>query len=461
MPNLKDKKHKEQQEVDNIIHNKTNIIISKHPQENAAGKMINAEFIGQQFEKNKFDTLDNNRKLKESRYRSVLETDYKKSTEKTYEDYERQEKMFKLEQLKRKSIIRVADNRGQLFDKLLYLTIKDQPIHDCDITAFDGFEDIKYYTKKLEELKDVIYFLIEMKEHEDYWIMLNTICDSYIKDIKKIDNTTEIIQSEILEEVVKDIKKMGYKHLEELELEIKENIENGKVLNEEYWCALLPQLQIYKAKSKLNEMQEHFIKFKLEKLSDDEKALWTNKSKSHTNFVTSNRRKNEEYNNNNLVEEKVTDEDLLISEIERPKDEDEEVCECEFLLLNQDPNELGYIPRKPLYYNTVKKVYFWNPYNRLHFDEDNPPPKQIQGYKFNIFLANLENPKEPPHFVLEPCLDPDYEILRFVCGKPYSDVAFKIIKRDWQKTRRFGYKSCFANGVLQLWFNFKVYRWRR
>jgi hypothetical protein len=318
-------------------------------------------------------------------------------------------------------------------------------------------------TEKLEELKDIIYFLIEMKENEDYWSNINIICDSYLKDIKKIDNTSEIIQNEILEEVVKDIKKMDYKHLEELEIEIREKMESGKVLNEEYWCALLPQLRIYKAKNKLNEIQNQFLNMKIEKLPENERQYWINRKDQHINFLISNKKIMDLETNKNISteEEKVTDEDLLIMEIERPKDEDEEVCECEFVLPPPDLNELGYVPKKPLYYNTVKKVYFWNPYNRLHFDEDNPPPKQIQGYKFNIFLADLENPKEPPHFVLEPCVDPDYEILRFVCGKPYSDIAFKIIKRDWQKTRRFGYKSCFANGVLQLWFNFKVYRWRR
>lgn len=31
----------------------------------------------------------------------------------------------------------------------------------------------------------------------------------------------------------------------------------------------------------------------------------------------------------------------------------------------------------------------WNKYNQTHYDLDNPPPKVVQGYKFNIFYPDL------------------------------------------------------------------------
>ena len=31
----------------------------------------------------------------------------------------------------------------------------------------------------------------------------------------------------------------------------------------------------------------------------------------------------------------------------------------------------------------------WNKYNQTHYDIDNPPPKVVQGYKFNIFYPDL------------------------------------------------------------------------
>jgi hypothetical protein len=45
-----------------------------------------------------------------------------------------------------------------------------------------------------------------------------------------------------------------------------------------------------------------------------------------------------------------------------------------------------YRPRKPRYYNRVHTGYDWNQYNKKHYDVDNPPPKTVQGYKFNVFI---------------------------------------------------------------------------
>ncbi len=45
-----------------------------------------------------------------------------------------------------------------------------------------------------------------------------------------------------------------------------------------------------------------------------------------------------------------------------------------------------YRPRKPRYYNRVHTGYDWNQYNKKHYDVDNPPPKTVQGYKFNVII---------------------------------------------------------------------------
>ena len=33
------------------------------------------------------------------------------------------------------------------------------------------------------------------------------------------------------------------------------------------------------------------------------------------------------------------------------------------------------------------KGYEWNKYNQTHYDHDNPPPKIVQGYKFNVCVC--------------------------------------------------------------------------
>jgi hypothetical protein len=42
-----------------------------------------------------------------------------------------------------------------------------------------------------------------------------------------------------------------------------------------------------------------------------------------------------------------------------------------------------------IYVYRVHTGYEWNKYNQTHYDHDNPPPKIVQGYKFNIFYPDL------------------------------------------------------------------------
>ena len=118
-------------------------------------------------------------------------------------------------------------------------------------------------------------------------------------------------------------------------------------------------------------------------------------------------------------------------------------------------------PRKPQYLNKVKSGYDWNKYNRAHYDRDNPPPKTVQGYKFNIFYPDLLDPTQTPSYKLEAADTQDFCIIRFQAGPPYEDIAFKIVNKEWDIGRRTGYKSVFQRGVLMLHFNFKRLKYRR
>lgn len=121
-----------------------------------------------------------------------------------------------------------------------------------------------------------------------------------------------------------------------------------------------------------------------------------------------------------------------------------------------------YRPRKPRYFNRVKTGYEWNKYNRTHYERENPPPKIVQGYKFNIFYPDLIDPTQTPVYLLEPIPgEPDHCIIRFRAGPPYEDIAFKIVRKEWDYNRRRGFRCVFDRGVLQLYFNFKRYFYRR
>lgn len=59
-----------------------------------------------------------------------------------------------------------------------------------------------------------------------------------------------------------------------------------------------------------------------------------------------------------------------------------------------------YRPRKPRYFNRVHTGFEWNKYNQTHYDMDNPPPKIVQGYKFNIFYPDLIDKNSTPQYFL-------------------------------------------------------------
>lgn len=121
-----------------------------------------------------------------------------------------------------------------------------------------------------------------------------------------------------------------------------------------------------------------------------------------------------------------------------------------------------YRPRKPRYFNRVHTGFEWNKYNQTHYDMDNPPPKIVQGYKFNIFYPDLIDKNKTPEYFLTPIEgNKDFSILRFHAGPPYEDIAFKIVNREWEYSYKRGFRCQFHNNIFQLWFHFKRYRYRR
>eukprot|EP00095_Tigriopus_kingsejongensis_P011715 snap_masked-scaffold452_size166894-processed-gene-0.18 protein:Tk11715 transcript:snap_masked-scaffold452_size166894-processed-gene-0.18-mRNA-1 annotation:"Uncharacterized protein C19orf29" len=121
-----------------------------------------------------------------------------------------------------------------------------------------------------------------------------------------------------------------------------------------------------------------------------------------------------------------------------------------------------YRPRKPRYFNRVHTGFEWNKYNQTHYDVDNPPPKIVQGYKFNIFYPDLIDKRMTPTYKITPCPDNrDFAILRVHAGPPYEDIAFKIVNREWEFGYKRGFKCQFHNNIFQLWFHFKRLRYRR
>lgn len=162
----------------------------------------------------------------------------------------------------------------------------------------------------------------------------------------------------------------------------------------------------------------------------------------------------------------MTEDQMYNIEAARGMEEDESVFNSTVTLSADQQVQLWhdkFRPRKPRFFNRIHAGFAWSKYNRAHYDPDNPPPKVVQGYKFNVFYPDLIDKTQVPSFFVEkdPENPEDFCILRIHAGPPYEDIAFRIVNREWEMSFHKGFKCVFDRGVFHLWFNFKKYRYRR
>jgi hypothetical protein len=145
-------------------------------------------------------------------------------------------------------------------------------------------------------------------------------------------------------------------------------------------------------------------------------------------------------------------------EVARGVQENEEVFTNEETVTASSRTEL----RKPKFFNRVQLGYEWNKYNQTHYDHDNPPPKVVQGYRFNVFYPNLIDKTKAPTYKIEreggrkrgqtfaPAGEDDTCVIRFIAGPPYQDIAFRIVDKEWDYSakRDRGFRSTFENVCL-------------
>jgi len=289
----------------------------------------------------------------------------------------------------------------------------------------------------------------------------------------------------------------------------------------EYWETLLKRLIVYQAKAKLKEIHASLLKKKLSQLEDMQRTVAT--SVHHDPYPPSPPRESNERVKKEPIDEESDEErgglspqlvhvleageDVIDADTDRAllEEQRQQVLNVEAKKLRIRPSDLRefrdkqltedemyrlesekameeseeqfnddmpvpvqvyswndkYRPRKPKFFNRIHTGYEWNKYNQTHYDHDNPPPKVVQGYKFNIFYPDLLEKHVAPQYFVELGPTPDTCTLRFHAGPPYEDVAFKIVNREWEYSHKKGFKCTFERGILHLWFNFKRYRYRR
>jgi hypothetical protein len=278
------------------------------------------------------------------------------------------------------------------------------------------------------------------------------ICHEEIKQIKEGGG------SSVLDDIVKLFEGKSADALTLMKEEIIRKVDSPATaasIDRTYWINVLKQLQIYQAKEQISEIHNIMLARQLEKLEKKKEEL-----------------------SNRLVEHKPAPEEREVALKEQDWSDVSKAKPSEGLDFGIMEEKLGladevllgpqsfawqekYRPRKPRYFNRVKTGYDWNKYNQTHYDHDNPPPKTVQGYKFNIFYPDLIDKSQTAQYFIEPADSDEFCIIRFHAGPPYEDIAFKIINREWNRSRRRGFRCTFERGVLSLYFNFNTHWYRR
>lgn len=477
-----------------------------------------------------------------------------------FEEWQKQEETFHLEQARLRSKIRIQDGRAKPID-LLAQYINDQNLEESiEMQMHEPYEYIRGLA--VDDLEDLlvdikVYNELEKGENSGYWEDLTVIVDDDLKKLKKQESESSLHHGRregIHQSVAKDVSDIfrgkSTTQLNELKAKIEHKISNQTDgLDVGYWESLLSQLKAHMARARLRDRHQENLKMKLELLKQEQEESFVKKEdeveeedtvmSEHSNSPKPGSSKDPlPSTSNDAVEPDETSQsshsstdkddtqiDLLQEcfklyekgnyspkylksselepgieilteeanemrlEVSRNKvideeNEDEILSKQEMLLrqearkgMNDDEAEFSvetkldsqiylwsdkYRPRKPRYFNRVHTGFEWNKYNQTHYDMDNPPPKIVQGYKFNIFYPDLINKSSTPQYFLTPCADNhDFAILKFHAGPPYEDIAFKIVNREWEFSYKRGFRCQFQNNIFQLWFHFKRYRYRR
>ncbi|KAI0127036.1 mid region of cactin-domain-containing protein [Xylariales sp. AK1849] len=427
------------------------------------------------------------------------------------------EDKFVLKQSKKKADIRVREGRAKPIDLLAFnlrYIDTDRDIfdaHDADIeidvpapaVIVEGLD-----VDQLGELEGDIksYHTLELNSrNREYWTALQALSSDRRQKLKPTGGEERAVSS-VSADVDKILGPKTLDQLEKLEGQIKAKLQSDEAIDTDYWGQLLKSLLVYKAKAKLKDIYEAIMDSRVQQLRernpDNANTLATSDSpgdagfqEASTSSVSSSKQAagvmppattgsasnappgTARFSTSGNEDFSQATKALYEREVARGISENEEIFTAEEAVPSLTKPQWAdkYRPRKPRYFNRVQMGYEWNKYNQTHYDHDNPPPKVVQGYKFNIFYPDLIDRTKAPTFKIirehgrrrgesfAPAGEEDTCLIRFVAGPPYEDIAFRVVDREWDYSAKKdrGFKSSFDKGILQLHFQFKKIYYRK
>jgi len=358
--------------------------------------------------------------------------------------------------------------------------------------------------------------LEQVRSSREYWHVMKAVCKERIRSAKS--DTTSGSTNTVSVELDKVLAPKTLSQLETLEKQIKQKLQSDAAIDVDYWEGLLQRLEVFKANAQLRKVGEEIMAARSrsslkeqhsstvalkERLS---KALGPSDEPSQTVDMNSLDPESSlsisaadkglplitiDTFTKSLTEERITNSlsgirprkmrkddrseatsssavtsgfSAFDREVARGLGENEEVFTTEEAVIAPRvlPWADQYPPRKPRSFNRIQFGYEWNKYNQTHYDQDNPPPKVVQGYRFNIFYPDLVDKTKAPTFRIireggrrrgqttAPAGEDDTCVILFTAGAPYQDVAFRIVDREWEYSakRERGFKSSFEKVSL-------------
>ncbi len=404
-------------------------------------------------------------------------------------DWEEKERLFHLSQAYQKSYMRIKEGRARVLNALALVTLRitlleEKEIFENEVLLLEAGEQPSVICKRLgeserseldKELQDSFLAYELDRDVLRFWDALKI----YLTELR---NSELKRQSSSLQPVKEEINAIfaGKSHAKLLELQkgIQNKLATQTDIDTDYWTGLLNELKGLLVQSKLDETYAGLREKLVKEANDKNFPVKTFKFADLAHGkVYFGKEEPALVNESRKVEEdepsKVTNWDqsaaaLALWEAEKTrnvgKDElpfnaEAEDIEKKTAWLQNFPQIR---PRKPRFFNRVRMNYEWNKYNQTHYDTANPPPKIVQGFRFNVFYPDLKDPSKTPNYVREP--DPnsaENEIVRFIAGAPYEDVVFRIPKEEWDMSSRHGFKCIFERNALRLHFWLRSQRYRR
>ncbi|KAJ5590510.1 hypothetical protein N7450_004482 [Penicillium hetheringtonii] len=413
----------------------------------------------------------------------------------------------------------------------------DDEISDSEIDVVDPdgvFEGLSQ--TELQDLEHDIDTFLKLEsnaQNRDFWQTMKVIC----RDRQKTSAPKGRALSSVAADINRLLSPKTYEQLQSLEVQVKRKLNSNEPIDTDYWEELLRSLTVWKARARLRNVYQAVIDERVRELQKqqreeaesvreklaplaptvisgqnqqgsedssefegldpdpllqvraedkgleimDESSLLRQVAKDRQKILRMGfvplRQRQAEKPVTAIVNPASTTKALYERELAKGVSENEEIFTGEESVgTGAQPQWASkHRPRKPRYFNRVQMGFEWNKYNQTHYDHDNPPPKVVQGYKFNIFYPDLIDKAKAPTYRIErengrkrgqsfaEAGEEDTCLIRFMAGAPYEDIAFRIVDKEWDYSakRERGFKSTFDKGILQLHFQFKRIYYRK